>query len=167
MGSAFDERAILIISDNGAWMTCCSLFLLDLCLKLTQAMSAEKRWHEEDPTVENVMYFGRFIMEKDPFKDRAPDEESRAFTAMFWCRTEIVLILWNKLVFYDLLPSHGQMKHFLWTLSYWKTYAKRKTIKKLTDTDPKTLRRWINLFYKSIEELCPYVVSCRGDYSYL
>lgn len=123
-------------------------------------MSTGKRQRAVDPTVEDVMYYGRFVMENDPFKQRAPQEEDRAFRALFGCGPEVVLSLWNKIVFYDLLPHNGQMKHLLWTLMYCKTYAKWKTMRKLTNTDPKTLRRWIYLFYQSIEELSPNVVSC-------
>lgn len=122
-------------------------------------MSAGKRQRAMDPTVQDVMYFGRFMMENDPFKHRAPQEEDRAFRALFGCGPEIVLVLWNKLVSNDLIPRNGQMKHLLWTLMYCKTYAKWKTMRKLTETDPKTLRKWIDLFYQSIQELSPYVVS--------
>ena len=121
--------------------------------------AATKRPRVVPPTVEDVMYYARFLMENDPFKHRAPAEEERAFRALFGCRAGVVLVLWNKLVNEDLLPKNGQMKHLLWTLAYCKVYGKWKSMRKLTQTNPKTLHKWIELFKKSIELLASDVVS--------
>eukprot|EP00977_Amphora_coffeiformis_P014276 scaffold3950_cov138-Amphora_coffeaeformis.AAC.1 len=122
------------------------------------ATTTSKRARTEPPSVEDVMYYARFFMEKDPFKHKAPKVEDDAFRAMFGCGPAIVLKLWNLLVEHSLMPRMGQMKHLLWTLMYCKTYAKWKTMQKLTETDPKTLRKWIDLFYESIFELAPKVI---------
>jgi hypothetical protein len=98
-------------------------------------------------------------MEKDPFKQRAPKEEDRAFRALFGCAPSIVLVLWNLIVSNDFLPDGGTMKHLLWTLMYHKQYGKWPTMRKLTNKDPKTLRKWISNFGDAVEMLLPIVVS--------
>jgi hypothetical protein len=114
-------------------------------------------------TADDVIYFARIIMESDPFKDRAPREEDRAFRALFGCGVHLVLILWNKLSSCDLIPKDGLVTHLLWTLMYCKQYGKWKTMRKLTKTDPKTLRKWIALFYDAIELIEPLVVGDSVD----
>jgi hypothetical protein len=42
-------------------------------------LKATKRSRVAEPSVVEVMYFARFIMENDPFKARAPMEEDRQF----------------------------------------------------------------------------------------
>ena len=121
---------------------------------------ASKRSRVTAPTVDDIMYKARFLMENDPFKERAPTEEDQNFRAMFGTGAGIVLILWNLLQFHDVLPNGGTITHLLWMLLYLKTYAKWKTMKKITNVDPKTLRKWIQLFLKSVELLEPFVVRC-------
>jgi hypothetical protein len=121
--------------------------------------SKTKRARVEQAKLEDVLYFGRFLMEKDPFKHRAPREEDRAFRAMFGSSASNVLKLWQLLVSLDILPEGGTLMHLLWTLMYTKQYGKWSTMRKLTNTDPKTLRKWIGLFYDAIELLEPEVVS--------
>ena len=70
-----------------------------------------------------------------------------------------MLDLWNKLNGHGVLPENGTMAHLLWTLMYSKQYGKWSTMRKLTGTDPKILRKWIGLFYSAIELLEPVVVS--------
>lgn len=121
-------------------------------------MSA-KRQRNDEATVEEVMYYGRLVMSNDPFKEHAPREEDATFRAVFGCGPQVCLVLSNKLVASGLLPEGGTMQHMLWTLMYHKTYAKWKTMRKLTKTDPKTLRKWIGRFQSSITLLEPEVVS--------
>jgi hypothetical protein len=106
-----------------------------------------------------VLHFARLIMAKDPFKHKAPREEGRNFLALFGCRPEIVLELWNRLANGDLIPQNGTMTHLLWTLCFCKTYAKWKTMEKITGHDPKTLRKWIKAFFDNIELLEGDIVS--------
>jgi hypothetical protein len=70
-----------------------------------------------------------------------------------------VLALWNKLVAADVVPNGGTL-HYM----YAKTYGKWKTMRKLTQTDPKTLRKWINLFWNAVSLVESDVVShhCRN-----
>ena len=117
-----------------------------------------KRRREVVPTVDDIMFYARIIMEKDPFKNRAPREEDRKFRALFGCGAHIVLLVWVKLDANDLLPEDGRMIHLLWTLLFYKTYAKWKTMKQLTGADPKTLRKWIRLFRTAIARLESSVV---------
>ena len=117
---------------------------------------ANKRSRVAEPTVVEVMYFARFIMENDPFKQRAPMEEDRQFRALFGCSPSVVLTVWNKLVSFGSVPADGMMKHLLWALMYAKQYAKWQTMRKLTTADPKTLRHWINQFFDAIASLEPH-----------
>lgn len=118
-----------------------------------------KRARVEPPTVQHVMHYGRLLMEKDPFKHRAPREEGRNFRALFGCSPEVVLVLWLKLEGEDLLPEEGTMTHLLWTFMHCKQYSKWKTMNQTTGTDPKTLRKWIKVFLDAVELLESSVVS--------
>jgi hypothetical protein len=122
-----------------------------------------KRVRMDDLTIDDVLYFGRLVMENDPFKERAPSSEGPAFRAMFGCSQAVVLDLYNKLVSNDLLPDGGKVKHLLWALMYAKQYAKWVTMRKLTNTDPKTLRLWIHRFFDAIASLEPEIVSILVD----
>lgn len=120
-----------------------------------------KRARVGAPTIEDLMHHARIIMENDPFKVNAPREEDRSFRALFGCGATIALMLWKKLTdtANRLLPDDAEMKHLLWTLMYCKQYGKWKTMRKLTRTDPKTLRKWIAVFYDAIAFIEPSVVS--------
>jgi hypothetical protein len=130
---------------------------------MTSTMTAgdrrNKHAHSAEPSLVDVMHYGRMLMERDPFKDKAPREEERAFRALFGCGPNIVLTLWKMLLKEDLIPNGATMVHLLWTLMYCKQYGKWSTMRKLTNTDPKTLRKWINQFMYNIELLEPDVVS--------
>ena len=102
-------------------------------------MSGKKRSRVVQLTVEDVMFKARIIMERDPFKQRAPCEENRSFRAIFGCDPRIVLKLWNMIISHEILPEGGTLTHLLWTFMYCKTYSKWKTMRRITDTDPKTL----------------------------
>lgn len=118
-----------------------------------------KRPRVVPPSLEDLMHYARIIMEKDPFKHKAPREEERSFRALFGCGPQLALILWNKLSSeYALLPVDATITHLLWTLMYCKQYGKWKTMRKLTNTDPKTLRKWISVVYCAFELMEPFVV---------
>lgn len=117
-----------------------------------------KRARTDEPTVNDVLHYGRLVMENDPFKEKAPVEEDKNFRALFGCGPSIVLLLWNMLQEEGVSPPDGSMEKLLWTLMFCKTYPKWKTMRKLTNTDPKTLRKWIDLFVSSIVQLEGQVV---------
>lgn len=113
--------------------------------------------------VNHVLHFARLIMEKDPFKHKAPKEENANFRALFGCSPDVVLILWYRLQKYDYLPENGTLMHLLWTLMYTYTYPKWKTMRQLTNgTDMKTLRKWIGEFRTAICYLEPFIVSTKS-----
>lgn len=132
--------------------------LVFACITMSER-NATKRKRSVPLSVEDVMFKAQIIMEKDPFKDRAPSEENRSFRALFGCDPAIVLKLWNMLEKEELLPQGGGLTHLLWTFMYCKTYAKWKTMRRITNTDPKTLRKWIKLFLASVSLLEGDVVS--------
>lgn len=125
--------------------------------------STKKRARVADVTVEDVMYFGRFLMENDPFKHRAPREEDKAFRALFGSSPSNVLELWHLLLSNDVLPEGGTLTHLLWMLMFAKQYGKWSTMKRLTNTDPKTLRKWIGLFFDAVELIEAHVVSLKAS----
>jgi hypothetical protein len=112
-------------------------------------------------TLDDVLHDARIIMENDPFKHKAPQEENRSYRALFGCGPEVTLALWNRLVDNDGagLPDDVTVKHLLWTLMYCKQYGKWKTMRKLTNTDPKTLRKWIAVILNAVELIESDVVS--------
>jgi hypothetical protein len=122
-------------------------------------MAKSKRARVAPPSEDDVLHFARMIMENDPFKARAPMEEDSNFRALFGCCSKVVLDLWVLLEENDLVPEDGTMLQLLWTLTYCKTYPKWSTMRKITGKDPKTLRKWIDLFLQSIEQLESIVVS--------
>jgi hypothetical protein len=103
-------------------------------------------------------------MNNDPFKQHAPREEDANFRALVGCGPSVVLALWNKLVAADVVPNGGTLQHMMWTFMYAKTYGKWRTMRKLTQTGPKTLRKWINLFWNAVSLVESDVVShhCRN-----
>ena len=109
--------------------------------------------------MEHVLHYARLIMEADPFKERAPKEEDHSYRALFGISPQITLLAWQLLEKHDLIPEGGLLTHFLWTLMYSKNYPKWKTMRQLTRTDPKTLRKWIGVFRENFELLLPHVVS--------
>ena len=111
------------------------------------------------PSTDDILRKSRFIMQDDPFKERAPSTEDRHFRALFGCCVNVVLRLWLLLIEYDLVPSGANIKHLLWTLMFLKVYPTDPTMSRMTQADPKTLRKWINLFLDSICFLEPKVAS--------
>ena len=97
-------------------------------------------------------------MQDDPFKDRAPTEENKAFRALFGCGSHVAYMLWQLLISRQLLPQGGTMMHLLWTLMFLKVYPSEEALKRLCGgADNKTTRKWIGQFTSSIAD----VVSCR------
>ncbi|MEL7343218.1 MAG: hypothetical protein AAGM67_22230, partial [Bacteroidota bacterium] len=87
-------------------------------------------------------------------------EEDKNFRALFGCSPQVVLRLWNILLENNVSPPNASIEKLLLVLMYCKTYPKWKTMRKLTNTDPKTLRKWIDLFAASICQIEGEVVSC-------
>ena len=81
----------------------------------------------------------------------------------------IVRMVWDMLVERGLLPKKGEPKHLLWTLYFLKCYPKEgpgcAAVGGPGAIDPKTMRKWVWLFHKRINELADHVVSlffCRA-----
>ena len=117
---------------------------------------------------EHVMHYARIIMERDPFKDRAPAEEDRAFRALFGCGAHVVLCFWNMLEERDLVPEGGELTHLLWVFMYCKAYPTWRQMRRLTGgTDPKTLRKWLGAFLLNAQQLEGDIVSFPLSYRLL
>ena len=131
-----------------------------------------KRSRSQEAALDDVFHFARLIMQADPFKDRAPREEDRAFRALFGCGPTVVLTLWKMLIAADLNPQNGSITHLLWSLMYAKQYSSWSIMQKLSGADAKTLRLWIFKFYDAISLLEPQVVRvyvllfCSGELSH-
>lgn len=99
-------------------------------------------------------------MHDDPFKDRAPKEEDKAFRALFGCCCTVAYALWKLLIAHHLLPEGGAMTHLLWTLAFFKVYPTEGAMRRLCGgADSKTIRKWVDDFTMSISLLEPFVVS--------
>lgn len=144
------------------YQNCAIPFHFTCHLRCERLTMSSKRLRPVVPTVDDVLFKARIIMESDPFKDRAPIEEDKAFRALFGCGPAIVHRLWILLCEHELVPEGGSMTHLLWTLMYAKTYGKWKTMRKIAQADPKTLRLWIGLFIEAIAYLEPVVVSLKS-----
>lgn len=118
-----------------------------------------KRQRKEEPTVEDMLYKARIVMDRDPYKERAPKDEERKFRALFGCGPIAALQLWKLLEENDEVPPGGRMIHLLWTLLFVKVYPLEETMTKFTSSDPKTSRKWILEFMKAIAGLESDVVS--------
>jgi hypothetical protein len=117
-----------------------------------------KRSRSQEASLDDVFHFARLIMQADPFKDRAPREEERAFRALFGCGPAVVLALWKMLIASELTPQNGRLTHLLWSLMYAKQYCSWSIMQKLSGADAKTLRLWIYTFFDVIALLEPQVV---------
>ena len=99
-------------------------------------------------------------MQADPFKERAPREEERAFCALFGCLCHVAYLLWKQLNAHGLLPQGGTMTHLLWTLAFLKVYPSEESLKSLFGgADIKTIRKRVDQFMTSVALLEPFVVS--------
>ena len=99
-------------------------------------------------------------MQADPFKERAPREEDKAFRALFGCCTEVACKLWSKMDSLGLLSEGGLMTHLLWALTFLKVCPSEETMKQLAGgADSKTIRKWVNTFAPMIVSLESHAVS--------
>ena len=117
-----------------------------------------KRARSDPTTVEDVMFYARILMKRDPFEHLAPQDENRRFRAMFGCTDAIVLKVWSLMKEHEVLHEGRTLMHLLWTFLYCKTYTKWAVMKIMTNSDPKTIRKWIGLFLVSVSLLEPYLV---------
>jgi hypothetical protein len=69
--------------------------------------------------LDDVMHFRRLIMEKDPFKHKAPREEEMRSSV-------VVLTLWYKLSNTNVISDQVTTTHLLWTLIHCKQYERHK-----------------------------------------
>ena len=123
-------------------------------------VKTSKRLREEEPVPEDCTLKARIIMQADPFKERAPKEENKAFHALFGCACHIAFKLWSLLRSHHLLPQGGTMTHLLWTLMFVKVHPLEEAMKRLTGgSDSKTTRKWVSLFVMAIASLEPFIVS--------
>lgn len=126
----------------------------------TAAPRGPKRLRESVTTAEDVKRKAAVIIHEDPFKERAPRGEERAFRALFGCSWVVAFKLWKLLLSHRLLPNGGSLTHLLWTLMFLKVYPTEDVMKKLTGgTDQKTIRKWVFLFVENISMLEPFLVS--------
>ena len=119
-----------------------------------------KRLREEPAGPDDFMFKAKIIMEKDPFKDRAPKGSERRFRALFGCAPVVAFSLWKYLISIKLLPVGGTMTHLLWALMFLKVYPTDETMQALTGgADTKTMRKWIEYFLDAMDLLVPSLVS--------
>ena len=126
-----------------------------------EATERPKRMRQTEPTVDDVLYEGRLVMGRNPFKESAPKTEDDNFRALFGCSAGSALHLWNLIVHEDALPSGGTLRHMIWTLFFVKVYPTDRTCKIMLGADDKTIRKWVYVFMQAISSLEGIVVSLR------
>jgi hypothetical protein len=122
--------------------------------------------NDDDDGGDDAVFFraARDIMNRVGQKVGTGASEDRRFCEHFGAPFAIVRIVWDMLVEGGLLPKNGKPKHLLWTLYFLKCYSKegpgcaavggsRGAI------NPKTMRKWVWLFFERICELADKVVS--------
>jgi hypothetical protein len=96
--------------------------------------------------------------------------EDRRFRGLFGACIEIVLKVWSMLLEDGLRPKKSKPKHLLWMLYFLKVYLREASSCSAVNgskgaINPKTLRKWVWLFFERIAKLADEVVStfCRAD----
>lgn len=116
---------------------------------------------------ETVLRSARMLWHRQPNLKRSTTEEDDEFRASYGCGLLVATNTWNLLVMKALLPNGGTVNHFLWTLTFMKTYAKGKNLSRACgNADLKTIRHWVWLFIRAIAEMESSVVrnsSSRSD----
>ena len=72
-----------------------------------------KRARSEPITVEDMMFYARILMKRDPFEHLAPQDENFWFRAMFGCSNAMVLKVWNLMKEHEVLQEGGTLMHLL------------------------------------------------------
>ena len=90
--------------------------------------------------------------------------ENRIFREFFGTSVSIACMVWNLLIEHRQLPENGKIKHFLWTLFFFKVYPNQGPAccgvgGSSGAVDPKTFRKWVWKFADAICELHVEVVS--------
>jgi hypothetical protein len=138
-------------------------FRLKSFLTMTDKEPSNKRQRElaEPPQLSDMMRLARSIWHPaNPYEQRSEHEEDRDFRETFGKSAAVCLLAFNKLRDYDLLPPGGELRHFLWSLMYWKSDGKKRTLARLCGGISKdTLRKWSRLFADALSELEGVVVS--------
>ena len=96
-----------------------------------------------------------------PYKQRPEAEEDRDFREWFGCGANVCILTYNLLIDSGYLPLGGELRHLLWSLLYWKSDGKKRTLAKMCGGISKdTLRKWARLFAEAVSALeGGYVVS--------
>ena len=106
-----------------------------------------------------VLRVARMLWHRRPDLSRSTTEEDKEFRASYGCGLLVATNTWNLLITKALLPNGGTVEHFLWMLTFMKTYAKGKNLSKACgNADLKTIRHWVWQFIRAVAELESIVV---------
>lgn len=120
---------------------------------------------EDDETLDDIFFdAAQNIMNRVRRRVGTAAREDRRFREHFGAPFAIVRLVWDMLVEGGLLPEKGRPKHLLWALYFLKCYPKEGPGCAAVGgskgaIDPKTMRKWVWLFIKRINDLSDEVVS--------
>lgn len=75
----------------------------------------------------------------------------RRFASFFGVSPEICIIVWDRIK--PWVPTDGEPKHLLWSLSFLKQYAVEHYRSAIFKADEKTVRKWTWLFVKILSDM--------------
>jgi hypothetical protein len=122
--------------------------------------------YQNPTTVDDVYLLGKDMMNRGQLKLGslgAGRSEDRRFREMFGLKAPAALDAWNRLCVHKLVPPGGMFFHFLWSLMFMKLYSVEVDLCANAGgsdgaVDPKTFRKWVWPFIKSLAELEYHVV---------
>lgn len=87
--------------------------------------------------------------------------EDLRFRAFFGVSAQVAVTAWSMMEDHSVLPPNSKFVHFLWTLTFMRTYpANNTTLSRLLGgSDPKTISKYVWPFIRSLFELNETVVS--------
>ena len=91
---------------------------------MTSRPPEQKKQRMSEPTVEDIMGFGREMMNRGDKRVGATMTEDKRFREFFGCGALVALVLWKLLVQHALLPPGACIVHMLWALTFLKTHGK-------------------------------------------
>ena len=113
-----------------------------------------KRRKQAEVTATDFLVAGKEMMNRSEKKMGKIDSEERRFREMFGVDPKVAAIAWQMMAAARLMPRKGTMQHWLWTLCFLKVHAKQGPMCALCGgVDPKTFKKWVNLFLEAFVNL--------------
>ena len=129
--------------------------------------SETKQKRMSKPTARDFLLGGKDIQNKAGRPIGSDGTEDRHFREFFGAGPFVVAKLWILMANHDIIPPEGKIKHLLWTLHFLKAYPRQATVCSTVGgstgaIDPKTFRKYMRPFIRSIADLETAVVSSQS-----